>query len=123
MHLTVFACRSNELQPSLHHSDGMRSCGLARAKSATAQKRSVLVPTISGVVTNISADRISDQRTGQAYFTVELTVDRTPRKDYPDAHIIPGMPVEVAIDTGTRTALDYFVEPISDVFRRGMREN
>jgi hypothetical protein len=32
------------------------------------------------------------------------------------------MPVEVAIDTGTRTALDYFVEPISDVFRRGMRE-
>ena len=87
--------------------------------SAFQQRR---LPMIEGVVTNISADRITDPRTGQAYFTVELTVDRTPLKDYPDAHIIPGMPVEVAIDTGTRTALDYFVEPISDVFRRGMRE-
>ena len=87
--------------------------------SAYQQRR---LPVISGMVTNISADRITDPRTGQAYFTVELTVDRTPLKDYPDAHIIPGMPVEVAIDTGTRTALDYFVEPISDVFRRGMRE-
>ena len=87
--------------------------------SAYQQRR---LPVISGMVTNISADRITDQRTGQAYFTVELTVDRTPLKDYPDAHIIPGMPVEVAIDTGTRTALDYFVEPLSDVFRRGMRE-
>ena len=63
----------------------------------------------------------SDQRAGQAYFTVQLTVDRAPLKEYPKARIIPGMPVEVAIDTGTRTALDYFVEPISDVFRRGMR--
>ncbi len=80
------------------------------------------LPVIPGTVTNISADRITDPRTGQAYFNVELTVDRTPLKDYPEAHLIPGMPVEVAIDTGTRTALDYFVEPLSDVFRRGMRE-
>jgi len=80
------------------------------------------LPAIDGVVTNISADRIVDQRTGQAYFNVQLTVDRTPLKDYPDAHLIPGMPVEVALDTGARTALDYFVEPVSDVFRRGMRE-
>jgi len=32
------------------------------------------------------------------------------------------MPVEVAIDTGKRTALEYLIEPITDVFRRGMRE-
>jgi multidrug efflux pump subunit AcrA (membrane-fusion protein) len=83
--------------------------------SAYQQRR---LPVISGVVTNISADRITDQ----AYFNVELTVDRTPLKDYPDARLIPGAPVEVAIDTGTRTALDYFVEPLTDVFRRGMRE-
>ncbi|MEJ1970059.1 MAG: HlyD family type I secretion periplasmic adaptor subunit [Rhizomicrobium sp.] len=87
--------------------------------SAYQQRR---LPMISGMVTNISADRITDQRTGQAYFNVQLTVDRTPLKDYPDARLIPGAPVEVAIDTGTRTALDYFVEPITDVFRRGMRE-
>ena len=49
-------------------------------------------------------------------------VDRDQLKDYPDAKLIPGLPVEVALDTGSRTALDYFVEPITDVFRRGMRE-
>ncbi len=87
--------------------------------SAFQQRR---LPVITGVVTNVSADRIVDQRTGQAYFTVQLNVDRTPLKDFPEARLIPGMPVEVAIETGQRTALDYFVEPISDVFRRGMRE-
>jgi HlyD family secretion protein len=51
-----------------------------------------------------------------------VTVDRASLKDYPDAKIVPGMPVEVAIDTGQHTALDYFIEPITDVFRRGMRE-
>ena len=60
------------------------------------------LPAATAAVDSVSADRLTDQRTGQAYFTVQLTVDRTPLKDYPDAHIIPGMPVEVAIDTGTR---------------------
>ncbi len=87
--------------------------------SAYQQRR---LPAIDGIVTNVSADRITDQRTGQAYFNVQLTVDRTPLKDYPDARLIPGMPVEAALQTGARTALDYFVEPITDVFRRGMRE-
>lgn len=100
--------------------DGVYAGMTARVNLSAYQSRRL--PMISGVVTNISADRITDPRTGQAYFTVELTVDRTPLKDFPDAHLIPGMPVEVAIDTGQRTALDYFVEPITDVLRRGMRE-
>ncbi|MEI9994578.1 MAG: HlyD family type I secretion periplasmic adaptor subunit [Rhizomicrobium sp.] len=80
------------------------------------------LPIIEGVVNTVSADRLTDQRTGQAYFNVSLTVDRTPLKDYPNARIIPGLPVEVALDTGSRTALEYFVEPITDVLRKGMRE-
>ena len=80
------------------------------------------LPVISGIVKTVSADRLTDQRTGQPYFSATVTVDRSQLKDYPDVHIIPGMPVEVAIDTGTRTAFDYLVEPLSDVFRRGMRE-
>ncbi len=100
--------------------DGIYAGMSARVNLSAFQQRRL--PVISGLVTNISADRITDQRTGQAYFNVQLTVDRTPLKEYPDARLIPGMPVEVANDTGTRTALDYFVEPITDVFRRGMRE-
>ena len=87
--------------------------------SAYMQRR---LPMVSGSVTAISADRITDQRTGQAYFNAEVSVDRSALKDFPDVRIIPGMPVQVAIRTGSRTALDYFIEPIRDVIRNGMKE-
>jgi len=80
------------------------------------------LPMITGTVTTISADRLTDQKTGQAYFNVEIAVDLNQLKDYPDIKLIPGMPVDVSLETGSRTALDYFVEPISAVFRHGMRE-
>ncbi len=116
--------QKDELQVEAHvrpeDADSIYAGMTARVNLSAYQQRRL--PMIKGMVTNISADRITDPRTGQAYFNVELTVDRTPLKDYPDARLIPGMPVEVAMDTGARTALDYFVEPISDVFRRGMRE-
>ena len=80
------------------------------------------VPSIEGIVNNISADRLVDAHTAQAYFNVSVTVDRSPLKNYPEMRIVPGLPVEVAFNTGSRTALGYFVEPITDVFRRGMRE-
>jgi HlyD family secretion protein len=80
------------------------------------------LPMISGTVTGVSADRLTDQRTGQAYFNAVVSVDRSALKDFPDVRIIPGMPVQVAIETGHRTALEYFIEPIRDVIRNGMKE-
>ncbi len=80
------------------------------------------LPMISGIVTAVSADRLTDQRTGQPYFNVMVSVDRSQLKNYPDIRFIPGMPVDVNIDTGERTMLDYFIEPITGVFNRGMRE-
>jgi epimerase transport system membrane fusion protein len=80
------------------------------------------LPTLTGVVRTISADRLTDQRTGQPYFSVLITVDKGPLKGFTDAKLLPGLPVEVALETGERTALSYFTEPITDVFRKGMRE-
>lgn len=100
--------------------DGVRVGMSARINlSAYDQRR---MPMIPGIVSNVSADRLVDQRSGQAYFAVQLTVDRAPLTDEERARIMPGLPVEVSIGTGARTALEYFVEPITDVFRRGMRE-
>jgi HlyD family type I secretion membrane fusion protein len=87
--------------------------------SAYKQRR---LPMITGTVTNVSADRITDPRTGQSYFVATVSVDRSALKGFPDARLIPGMPVEVALDTGSRTALEYLFEPIHDVMRKGMRE-
>ena len=36
--------------------------------------------------------------------------------------LIPGMPVEVFITTGERTALSYLVKPVTDQFNRAFRE-
>ena len=80
------------------------------------------LPMITGTVTTVSADRLTDQKTGQAYFNVEIAVDLAQLKDYPDVKLIPGMPVDVSLETGSRTALEYFIEPITAVFRHGMRE-
>jgi HlyD family type I secretion membrane fusion protein len=80
------------------------------------------LPTIHGYVNLVSADRLTDQRTGAPYFSVLVTVDSTPLKQYTDAKLLPGLPVEVALETGQRTAMSYFTEPITDVFRKGMKE-
>jgi multidrug efflux pump subunit AcrA (membrane-fusion protein) len=63
-----------------------------------------------------------DQHTNQPYFNVIIAVDRGQLEGYPDVKLIPGMPVDVSLDTGARTAVDYFLEPITAVFRRGMKE-
>ena len=80
------------------------------------------LPQLTGKVSNVSADRLVDQRTGQPYFNVVVTVERKVLKDYTDVRLIPGLPVDVAIATGTRTMLDYFLAPVLDVIEKGMRE-
>ncbi len=77
---------------------------------------------ITGTVTTVSADRLTDPRTQTPYFSVMIAVDRSQLKDYPDVKLIPGMSVDVSLDTGARTAMQYFLEPITAVFRHGMRE-
>jgi HlyD family type I secretion membrane fusion protein len=100
--------------------DGVHVGMTARVNFSAHQQRRL--PIIPGVINNVSADRLVDPRTGQAYFAAEVTVDRDALKDYQNARIVPGLPVEVSIATGSRTALEYFLDPITDVFRRGMRE-
>lgn len=80
------------------------------------------LPMIMGEVTYIAPDRQTDPRTGQSYFTADVSVDRKALRDFPEARLIPGEPAAIAIQTGTRTALEYFLEPIRDVVRNGMRE-
>lgn len=80
------------------------------------------LPMMTGTVTYISADTLEETHSGQPYFLAHVSVDGSILKDHPDARIIPGMPVEVELQTGSHTALNYFLEPIRDVMNKGMRE-
>lgn len=78
---------------------------------------------ISGKVTYISADSITDQR-GMSYY--ELKAELTPQgKQDLEQHkffLLPGMPAEVIVKTGERTVLNYILKPFLDMFQRAFNE-
>jgi HlyD family type I secretion membrane fusion protein len=80
------------------------------------------LPQLTGKVDKVSADRLIDQRTGQPYFNVTVTVDASALKEYSAVRLVPGLPADVAIVTGTRTLMDYVLAPVLDVIDKGMRE-
>jgi len=79
-------------------------------------------PIVFGSVSNVSADRLTDSRTGIPYYLVQISIDENELKKAGDLKLIPGMAAEVAIPTGKRTALDYLVGPITDSVNRSFRE-
>lgn len=84
--------------------------------------RRALAPTIEGAVTYISADLLEDPRDGTAYFDGRVTLDAASLAQHPDVILSPGMPVEVAVQTGERRAGDYLLEPLLRHLRKAMRD-
>jgi HlyD family type I secretion membrane fusion protein len=80
------------------------------------------IPLISGTVTEISADRLTDERSGMAFYTVLVTVDAVELAKSPQIKLYPGMPATVMITTEQRTALDYLIGPLAASFDRSFRE-
>ena len=81
------------------------------------------MPRITGEVRQVSADRLTDAKTGEPYYTAEILVDMAKvRLKTPEVHLTAGMPAEAMIITGQRTAFEYLIEPIKNSFRRSLRE-
>jgi HlyD family secretion protein len=81
------------------------------------------LPQIEGRVRQVSADAIADPQTGQRFFEVRVQIDRGQLAALgPALELTPGMPAEVYITTGERTALDYLLGPFFDSLRRAWRE-
>ncbi len=78
-------------------------------------------PLLEGMVTSVSADRMTDPATGESYFTARVVpAAETPGFDV--SALKPGMQAEVFLVTAQRTALDYILEPITRSFARAGRE-
>jgi HlyD family secretion protein/epimerase transport system membrane fusion protein len=111
-----------EVEAHIRPEDANEVLAGAPAKVTLSAYKQRRLPIIVGNVISVSADRLTDERTGQPYFIARVSVNADAWKDYPEVRFTPGMPVEVAVETGSQTALDYFLAPIQDVMRRGMRE-
>lgn len=80
-------------------------------------------PRLTGRVTLVSADALSDPQSGATYYTAELELAEGERARLGDRVLVPGMPVEVFLQTGRRTPLAYLVKPFTDYFTHAFRES
>ncbi|PSH57410.1 HlyD family type I secretion periplasmic adaptor subunit [Phyllobacterium brassicacearum] len=80
------------------------------------------LPPLDGVVEIVSADRMVEERSGAPYFAATVLIDKSELAKLEGRKLLPGMSSEVMIRTGARTVLSYVAEPITQNFRRAMRE-
>jgi HlyD family secretion protein len=79
-------------------------------------------PEIEGDVSLVSADLTQDQRTGMGYYTVRVSLKPQEVAKLGDAKLVPGMPVDVFIQTPGRTALTYLIKPLREQAERAFKE-
>jgi HlyD family secretion protein len=77
---------------------------------------------IEGRVDVISADRLTDPRTGRSYYTAEVSLVADHAGGALLKQLGPGMPVEVVVPVKARTVLEYLMEPLRKSFTAAGRE-
>jgi epimerase transport system membrane fusion protein len=79
-------------------------------------------PLVEGKVFYISADRLLDRNSQQAYYVVHVEADAASLQKAGKLTLQAGMPAEVYIEGEERTPLQYLVEPVSQILERAGRE-
>jgi adhesin transport system membrane fusion protein len=78
---------------------------------------------IDGKVQNISADAITEPESGAQFYLIDITIEGELFEDDGTAvEVIPGLVASVDINSGKRTVLDYFWQPIARVKDSAFRE-
>jgi len=82
------------------------------------------MPELGGTLIHVSADLARDPPgvggPGQAYYLVRVSLPKDGRLG--EFRLLPGMPAEVFIQTGTRTPLQYLLKPLREQIARTFRE-
>jgi HlyD family secretion protein len=79
-------------------------------------------PELNGTISRVAADTNVDQRTGQSYYLVRISIDADEVGRLGAVKLTPGMPVEAFIQTGDRTLVAFLVKPLRDQLMRSFRE-
>jgi HlyD family secretion protein len=109
-----------QLQPS--DADDVFTGQKAQVRFVSVHNRSL--PLFTGRVRTVSADSLTDEKTGRSFFRAEVTVPeselRKVKSVLGNGELRPGLPVETVLTVRKRTALQYLVEPlISALWRSG----
>jgi membrane fusion protein, type I secretion system len=87
--------------------------------TAYSQRRT---PSLEGRVTELSPDRINDDRGRKAHYLARITVSATELAARQDLKLYPGMPAVAYIETGQESLLSYLLTPLFNGIERGLRE-
>jgi epimerase transport system membrane fusion protein len=85
--------------------------------------KQALAPKVEGKVAVLSADRLSDERTGMSYYQAQIELTPESYQKLGEIELLPGMPAEVLINTGERTVLEYLLQPITNAVSRAFIED
>ena len=82
------------------------------------------VNVIQGKVINVSADSFIDKVSGFPYYEAKIEVTSEGEKTLDDNNfiLVSGMPAQVMINLGDRTALSYLIKPFKEMFQKGFNE-
>lgn len=80
-------------------------------------------PVISGEVTIVSADVLTDPRSGESYFALRVQVSSDEAEKLRGLRLQPGMPTTVMVKTGERTLMVYLAQPLMRRFQGAFKES
>lgn len=79
-------------------------------------------PTLPGEVVYVSADRFTSQQNGRSYYLARIQIAQEALAEFPHITLQPGMPANVQIVIGERTALEYLIKPLKDSLNNAFLE-
>lgn len=79
-------------------------------------------PELTGTVRTVAADLSRDPVSGDGWYTARIAIAAEQLARLDGLPLVPGMPVEAFVQTGSRTAFSYLLKPLSDQVARAMRE-
>lgn len=80
-------------------------------------------PVVSGQVAVVSADALTDARSGATYYTLRVTVAPTEVKKLGNLQLQPGMQTTVMVKTGERSLMAYLMRPLMRRFNSALGES
>ena len=80
-------------------------------------------PILTGIVSTVAADALTDPKTGLAFYLTEIEIPPAAETAPYVSALQPGMPVEAFIETGERTFVEYLLQPVMLRVDRTFREN
>ena len=80
-------------------------------------------PLMLGRLESVSRDRLIDEASRQPYFLGIISISRAEMPEIFKNRVRPGMPAEILVAAGERTALNYLVSPLANSLRKSFTEH